>query len=274
VTAERRLARLETSLSPTQLVLRWLDEAHAFGDLESYVRSQLAEPSSEGPLDRLAREAATGVRVSLRGKRPEVVGAAVASALRETVFRFDLVLRILVTTHELLDREGLIQAALSAHLALLTTEGRATRRRNTTYLERFATLRGLLLFRLAELRAAQEARSAVEARYLAGHAALFPDAVKAWDEQLRNTETLADVACRLAALDGVPPTEQPDPEAASARVTGLVADLVEPAKATALEKLDEGRQALTIATAWLRAKLAPSRCDSQEAYGALGSKAR
>jgi hypothetical protein len=255
VTAERRLARLEISLTPTQLVLRWLDEAHAFGDLESYVRSQLAEPSSEGPLDRLAREAASGVRVSLRGKRPEVVGTAVASALRETVFRFDLVVRILVTTHELLDREGLLEASLSAHLALLTSEGRAARRRDTTYPERFATLRGLLLFRVAELRAAQKAREAVEARYLAGHTALFPDAVTAWDAQLRGTETLADVAYRLAELDRVPPAEPADPDAVSARVTELVADLVEPAKTTALEKLGEGERAQSIATAWLRPKL-------------------
>jgi hypothetical protein len=193
--------------------------------------------------------------VSLRGKRPEVVGAAVARALRETVFRFDLVVRILVTAHELLDREGLIEAALSAHLALLTTEGRATRRRDTTYPERFATLRGLLLFRVAELRAAQEARAAVETRYLAGYTALFPDAVKAWDDQLKNTETLAGVAYRLAELDGVPPAEPPDPEADAARVTELVADLVEPAKTTALEKLGEGEQAQSIATAWLRPKL-------------------
>src|SRR5450759_5325447 len=121
MTAERRLARLETSLSPTQLVLRWLDEAHAFGDLESYVRSQLAESSVEGQLDRLAREAASGARATLRGKRPEILDAAIRTALRETVFRFDLVLRILVTTHELLDREGLIEAALSANLALLPT---------------------------------------------------------------------------------------------------------------------------------------------------------
>jgi hypothetical protein len=255
MTAERRLARLEASLSPTQLVLRWLDEAHAFGDLESYVRSQLAEPSVEGPLDRLAREAASGVRASLRGKRPEIIDAAVRSALRETVFRFDLVMRILVTTHELLDREGLIEAALSAHVALLTTEGRATRRRDATYPERFATLRGLLLFRVAELRAAQEARAFVEGRYLAGHTALFPDAVTAWGEQLRNTETLAAVACRLAELDGVPPAEPPDPDVHSARVTELVADLVEPAKTTALEKLGEGERSQSIATAWLRPKL-------------------
>ena len=173
MTAERRLRAVEASLTPTQLVLRWLDEAHALGDLESYVRSQLAEPSAEGPLDRLAREAATGARASLRGKRPEIIDAAIRSALRETVFRFDLVMRILVTTHELLEREGLIEAVLSAHLALLTSEGRATRRRDMTYLERFATLRSLLLFRVAEVGAAQKARAAVETRYLGGHTALF-----------------------------------------------------------------------------------------------------
>jgi hypothetical protein len=107
---------------------------------------------------------------------------------------------------------------------------------------------------VAELRAAQEAREAVEARYLAGHTALFPDAVTAWDEQLRSTETLADLACRLAELDGVP-AEPADPDAVSARVTELVADLVEPAKTTALEKLGEGERAQSIATAWLRPKL-------------------
>jgi len=213
VTAERRLAALETLLTPTQLVLRWLDEAHAFGDLESCVRSQLAEPSFEGPLDRLAHEAVGGVRASLRGKRPEVVDAAIRSALRETVFRFDLVMRILVTTHELLEREALIDAALSAHLALLTSEGRAARRRDATYPERFARLRDLLLFRVAELRAAQEARSAVETRYLAGHTALFPNSVTAWDAQVRSTEAIVDVACRLAELDGVSPAVPADPDA-------------------------------------------------------------
>ena len=257
MTLARRLAAAESSLSPTQLVLRWLDEAHAFGDLESYVRSQLAEPSPEGPLDRLAREATSGARASLRGKRPEVVDAAVRTALRETVLRFDLVMRILVTTHELLEREALIDAALSAHLALLTSEGRAARRRDATYPERFARLRDLLLFRVAELRAAQEARELVELRYLAGHTALFPDAVKAWDDQLRSTETIADLACRLAELDGVPPAEPPDPDAVSAHVTELVADLVEPAKTTALEKLGEGEQAQRIAVCWLRPKMAP-----------------
>ena len=97
----------------------------------------------------------------------------------------------------------------------------------------------------------------VEGRYLDGHAALFPDAVRAWDEQRKSTEALADLACRLAELDGVAPVPRPDHEAVAARAIELVADLVEPAKSTALEKVGEGERARDIAIAWLRPKLAP-----------------
>jgi hypothetical protein len=69
-------------------------------------------------------EASTGARATTRVKGADV-DAAVPTALRETVFRFELVLRIIVTTHELLEREVLIEAALAAHLALLANEGRA-----------------------------------------------------------------------------------------------------------------------------------------------------
>ena len=113
--------------------------------------------------------------------------------------------------------------------------------------------------RVSELCAAQGARAIVEERYLAGHPALFPDAMTAWEEQLKSTETLADLAVHLAELDGVPAAERVDPDVISTRATELVADLVEPAKSTALEKLGESDRARTIATGWLRAKLEPSR---------------
>jgi hypothetical protein len=40
-----------------------------------------------------------------------------------------------------------------------------------------------------------------------------------------------------------------------------VADLVEPAKSAALEKLGEGQRALGIATGWLRARMASRAAD-------------
>jgi hypothetical protein len=256
MTLKRRLDAVETSLSPTQLVLRWLAEAHAFGDVEPYVASLLAHDPPVAPLDRLAREAVQWARTAMRGKRPEIVDAAVRSSLRETIFRFELVMKINVSAHELLDREALLDAALSAQVALLVSQDAESRRADRTYAERFATRRDLLVFRLGELRAAGEARSLAEKRYLDGHGALLPAVAEAWDDQVRDTEALADAALRLAGFAGVPVAMAPDPKALSRRTAELVADLVEPAKAEALEKLGEGQRALGIANAWLRGKFA------------------
>ena len=130
-----------------------------------------------------------------------------------------------MTTHELLDREALIDAALAAQIGLLASADQAARRWDATQRERFACYRDLLTYRVRELGAAQEARSQVEERYLAGHVPLFLDGEKAWEEQLKRSETLAvRLAVRLAEIDGVPPAEPPDPGAASVHVIELVAD--------------------------------------------------
>jgi hypothetical protein len=70
MTLARRVAAIETSLSPTQLALRWLADAHAYGDIESYVASLLAADPPVAPLDRLAREAVHGARTAMRGNSP------------------------------------------------------------------------------------------------------------------------------------------------------------------------------------------------------------
>jgi hypothetical protein len=268
VTLARQVAAIETALSPTQLVLRWLDEAHAFGDLTSYVRWLLDQPPTAYPLDRLVRESAQGARAGLRGKRAEVVNPAVRTALRETVFRFELVMRINLTTHELIEREMLLYAVFAGQLALLASEGRRPRRGDPVHDRRLAQCRELTAGRVSEFQAAGEARAIAERRYLDGRSALFPDAVSAWAEQLRMAETLALMADHLAELDGVPPAAPQDPDALAARAAMLVADLVEPARSTALDKLDEGGGALAIAVGWLRPKLEPPPADPEEGSAA------
>ncbi len=113
MTAERRLAALEAALSPTELVVRWLEEAHGFGGIEAYVRSMLDDPAVVPPADQLARVAASGARASLRGKGAEAIGKAVDGAIRETIFRFELVLRINTVSHELIDRQMLLNGVFS-----------------------------------------------------------------------------------------------------------------------------------------------------------------
>jgi hypothetical protein len=153
MTAERRLAALEAALSPTELVVGWLDEAHGFGDLEAYVRSMLDDPTVVPPADELARAAASGARASLRGKGSEVIGKAVDGAIRETIFQFELVLRINTVSHEVIDRQTLLDGLFSGQLAMLATDGQEAGRRDAAHLERIAQLRQLIVERLDELEA-------------------------------------------------------------------------------------------------------------------------
>lgn len=211
-------------------------------------------PGNQQPIDRLCRDADVGIRASLRGKRPEVIDAAVRNALLQTVFRYELVLRIYVAAQELLDRETLLEALFASQLALLARDERAQRQADESHVERLRQCRDLTALQVHELLAAQAARVAVEARYLQGQAALFPDVASAFDDQIRRSQQLAEMAADMAEFDGVESGSPVDPDAIALRVDELVADLVEPARSTALEKLGENRPAFGIATTWLKTK--------------------
>jgi hypothetical protein len=255
VTVARRLDALETSLTPTGRVIAWLEEAHAYRSLSAYVDYVLDQPAEAFPINRLTREAAAAARAEVGRKPSDLVDAAVRKALRATVLRFELVLRINVVAHEMIEREVLLYAAFAATVGMLVSDDRQERISDPAYRRHLGQARDLTAQRVDELLAAAEARSIVETRYMAGRVALFPDAVEQWDERVRLAMELAVMTDRIAALDGLPPAGRTDPAAVSARAAVLVADLVEPARATALEKLDEGHHAHRIATDWLRSRL-------------------
>lgn len=254
MTLTRRVAALEAGLTPTQLVLRWLDEAHQHGSLTAYVDAILDDDPEEFPLNRLCREAVAGAKAETRGRAREQTDAAVRTALQQTAFRFELVLRVNISTHELIDKQVLVDAVLCGHFALLASEHPPLAAAGPGLAGQLGSSRDLALRRVIELHAAQEARCLVESRYLDGHPALFPDGLRQWDEQVTATERLAVMADRLAELDGAAPPELDLQNATAARVPAVLADLVEPAKVTALEKLGAGDRAIRIATGWVRAR--------------------
>ena len=61
-----------------------------------------------------------------------------------------------------------------------------------------------------------------------------------WQESAQATIEAATFMERAAELDRVPPAEAPDPDDHATRVAALVADLVEPAKSNAYDKLGDG----------------------------------
>ena len=62
------------------------------------------------------------------------------------------------------------------------------------------------------------------------------------------------LTARLAALDGADPMKPPA-EPTAARVAELMANLVQPARVTTLDKLGKGARARALAIGWLRPKL-------------------
>ena len=173
-----------------------------------------------------------------------------------TVFRFQLALRTIVLADETLQREALTQGLLCAQIGLLLVEdGQLHQSPFPSSEAGFGTLRNLALARVAELHALGTARARVEARFFDGMAVLFPAMAREWAEQVERSELVALSAVRLAELDGIAPPPPDDPEALEARVSQLVADLVEPARSKAFDEIGDGRRAASIAIRWLQPKL-------------------
>src|SRR5207249_1079199 len=146
--------------------------------------------------------------------------AAVRRAAVETIFRAQLVLQINVRTQEFLDREVLIQGALSAYLAMAANA--PTKVPNGGPVMTPVELRDTCIARVNELHAFEQARSQVERSHLAGVTALFPAAIREWEEQRRRTETVGVLAIGMAELDGADQLPPDDVEAFEARVAQLV----------------------------------------------------
>ncbi|HEY8869642.1 MAG TPA: hypothetical protein VIM30_09640 [Candidatus Limnocylindrales bacterium] len=269
MTAERRLARLEASLSPVQAVLHWLDEAQAFPSLTAYVRSIAAEPLAPTPLDRVLGSVEGGVRAAMKGKpRPEV-DAALTRAARQAAFRYLLVMRLNLDTHEAAQLKGLGAAALFFLMRALGSdeivtaalsgdpdlggaseadpapdEGSAWRR-----------WRGSVVGLLSSLYAEEEARLTLEERYLAGHGSLFADVEQEWTEAREQAERVARFALLLQPGENEEPPEslasislepfRDDSAAQAALKAGYIADMV---RASTLELAGQhGRAASLVA---------------------------
>ena len=255
MTTERRLAAVEAALTPTELVVAWLAEAHAFGSLEDAVRSMLAAPEPVPPPDELARAAVDGARSRMKGKSAEERDRAIDTALGETIFRFRLVMRIISRTCEQLDRGLLLEGLFGARVALLVTTGQMMGTKDPGHLLGLIQVRDLIVRQVDELLDAEEARATVERHYLGGHPGLFPDRQAEWTERLLETQRLGAMAIGPTDKEDAAPPTPPHSEVAATRVEQLIADLVEPARAEALEDLGQERRAFGIAASWVRGKL-------------------
>ncbi|MHB1345442.1 MAG: hypothetical protein ACYCX3_13955, partial [Thermoleophilia bacterium] len=87
---KRRLDRIESSLSPTQAVVLWLEGAHRHGSLLAYARWLLDQPDDGYPLVKLPGQVADAVRAAMKGRRREDVFQEIRRAQKDVLFLFHL----------------------------------------------------------------------------------------------------------------------------------------------------------------------------------------
>ncbi|MBM4437388.1 MAG: hypothetical protein FJ029_09165 [Actinobacteria bacterium] len=184
-----RIKRIETSLTPSQAVMLWMEEAHRHGSIRAYATWLVDQPDAVFPLFWLCDRVEPPVRQAMKGQSRDAVEWAIYEALREAAFLFHLHqqanLRILQDWR-----------ALHLNLALLLVERRLLladhRLGNAALKDRRARWRGVLTAALVELYALTGAMERLGARYFRGHPVLFEDAAQGLAWCLATAETLVE----------------------------------------------------------------------------------
>jgi hypothetical protein len=272
MTAERRLAKLESALSRKAATLLWLAEAHEFGSLPAYVEWLIDQPISAAPLERVPEQARAAAVEALRGQPREAVREASRGAVRDAIFGVELVLRLNSVAEEIIRIEGLRYAVFFWEMRTLTAEAELARRRRSradrqgsSLVERWQEWCTATAALLTGIYAAEEARLLLERRYVDGHAALFPDAIDDWERLRESAERLASLGDALGPLmDGrrrAPRSADikprgPDLDAlrsgARTQAPALAAQLIEEARAAALDVLGDTESATSMMARRLR----------------------
>ncbi len=184
MTLASRLTRLVATLGPRELVLVWLDAAHDFGDLDTYARWLVEQPVSEAPLERIPKQVTANVRAAMRGRKAEVIAAAVGKVVADVVFRIQLVIELEVKATEVIVIEALRYDLLCSDREALAAEAELARaagshRKPARLTARSTAWRDALADLLDRLAVFAATVRLLEDRYLDGHAAVFPDTVAA-----------------------------------------------------------------------------------------------
>lgn len=274
MSAKRRLARLEGTLTPRAATLLWLTEAYGFPTLPAYIAWLIDQPPSVAPLYRVPEAAEAGVRAALRGEKRDVVERAVREAVRQAVFLVELVIRLNTAAEEAIRILGLCYAALFWQLRAISAEAQLetagpSRGMSRERTARWSAWRGAVANLIGNLYLAEETRAHLERRYLERTSTLFPALAADW-------RVLREQAERLACLhDVVGPTSvkvdgarrrrgrspgrptidlRPLRAAACDRAPEEVASLVDAARAAALDALGDTDGATAIAERRLQLK--------------------
>lgn len=202
--AQRRLDKVEASLTPKQQVLCWLDRMVGFGARDGYLEWLSSQPVSEMPRVKLPEVVADAVRGALRGEPDVEIDRAVQDAVRDVLFLTKLAFDLDALVEEKC-REFDLRAALCARGLQLLLVQEALGRRGTGAVAlpggagRVREVRDQVEALLEEACEARHAVGAVAERYFDGHPVAFPKGAHRLDMACETGETIVAEYNRVAA---------------------------------------------------------------------------
>ena len=88
MTQKRRLAKVEHSLTPKQVVLRWLQDVRRHPSLHAFVLSLKGKSIGEYPLSVMHKQVGAAVRQAYKGQKRDLLYQALNRAERDVTFLF------------------------------------------------------------------------------------------------------------------------------------------------------------------------------------------
>jgi hypothetical protein len=255
MTAARRVAALESSLPPLDVVLRVLAEAQAYASLDAYARAVAEVPVEAAPISRIAADTETSVRAALKGKPREEVEAAIRRAVGDAIFRFILFLRINSEALAMAEMEGLRATAAFFWMGCLLggpreadlepDEWQAHQAEQTAA---WRLWRGVVASLLVVTLVEEDAREELKARYLGGRPALLAESQADWDRFVEQIDRLWLMAETLVPLnpDEEERVDTANPDAFDERVADRVRHLADDARVSTFERIGETPRAVAI----------------------------
>jgi hypothetical protein len=196
LTKQKRLIRIEASLTPKQAVRLWLRQEHQGKTSDEYLRWMMQRPPSAAPRSRVGRQVVDAIQAAMRGQQPAQVHQAVRQGQMHTDF---LILLVNRTNWVILDdsRCRWLQIALLherlRNVALSDDEGKAVN-------EWAVRLREFAI----EMFSLQAASELIRGQYFDGECILLKDAIEDLEQQTKLVQNMMDAYDRVATEAGQP----------------------------------------------------------------------
>jgi hypothetical protein len=253
MTVSRRVAAVEGSLDDFEIVLRVIAEGQAYPSLEAYARAIADVPVEAAPLSRIGSEVEASVRGASKGSPREEVEQAIRRAIGDAVFRYILFLRLNTSALEIADHEGLRAAAVTYWMGCLLGGPREADLEPAEWQEHqtdqalcWEQWRSVVARLLVTVLVEEDAREALEARYLGGQPALLAATEQDWDRFAEQVDRLWSIANKTSEAGGTPNDDVGGDDPLAGRVADRVRHLADDARIATFERLGEMPRAVAI----------------------------